>query len=57
MTNEENKVLIELNNDVKWLKDKFQEHLNRHHSYNIALVAAAVTMATSGIAVIISLLP
>ena len=39
MDSEERKWLIEVKNDVKWLKDNLKNHLHDHRLYTIAFIS------------------
>ena len=41
MDSEERRWLIEVKNDVKWLKEKMANHIHHHILYTIALIGIA----------------
>jgi len=40
MDSEERQWLIEVKNDVKWLKERMQNHLHHHLLYTLAFIGA-----------------
>ena len=45
---EHERLLIETNTEVKWLKDKLADHLKKHWWFTTTVVAIAVTAILTG---------